>query len=758
MSETFPGTTGQAATQFVIPQEKIGLLLGTGGKTFKRIGSLFKVHIHLTSGHHQSGEWVSIYGKEDDRARAKEYIMSMCNPAVEEKIVYPADLHEHLVGKGGKTHRYLESNSSAVITFSTACTAPNEHTAHIRGSKDSVQHASTLVKEIMRKTQKRRQKEQQPNNAVKGEELDKELHHILKITNNTALWDNLKNESEQAKRNYINHLKGTHKFTNDNIRAGYHDNSTSPGSSNDSGPEEGVFSNAELIAFASKLHFSEEDATKVLDRMGNGVNKNQFLANLVQFTRENDINKPQPEQMLPGAQDPQMAERFRSNYSASPMFDPYNPAARAAEFAMERPNGHNAMPLGMSARSIAPSRHEARSVDFPGMPGDYLSPNRQAHFGSFGQQENPLTLEQLINQHPSYAQQKPHPQPHPQQQPTPHPHIKTPGPPQLGHHLLSANAQLHGHPQHAQQAPPQQQLQLQQQQQAQLQAQQLQAQQLQAQHLQAQQLQQQQHHSQLQSQSQSDKILLQLLLLDQKDKEERDRIRQKQEIEAVLLSHYQHNAAGVPVMTSEEQLAQLLLKRRMQQQNQQQKSLYAQQVGYPGGATPQQQLQSNNSNNTSGFASAGNTTLNSSGNMSTASAPGGCSGPMSPTRPFGDIFSPLSNGPDLYRNSFENEFGLDFLREDSQSTTGGGEDVSDLIKQLKLWEVPCWFEYNKFKNETFWTVLGIVQQTSILWRGSLVPGCHNDNSRCQDDNSRCQDDIINAVDQGLEKLVASRMM
>ena len=52
-------------------QEKIGLLLGTGGKTFKRIGSLFKVHIHLTSGHHQSGEWVSIYGKEDDRARAK---------------------------------------------------------------------------------------------------------------------------------------------------------------------------------------------------------------------------------------------------------------------------------------------------------------------------------------------------------------------------------------------------------------------------------------------------------------------------------------------------------------------------------------------------------------------------------------------------------------------------------------------------------------------------------------------------------------
>ena len=39
-----------------------------------------------------------------------------------------------------------------------------------------------------------------------------------------------------------------------------------------------------------------------------------------------------------------------------------------------------------------------------------------------------------------------------------------------------------------------------------------------------------------------------------------------------------------------------------------------------------------------------------------------------------------------------------------------------------------------------------------------MPGCHNDNSRCQDDNSRCKDDIINAVDQGLEKLVASRMM
>lgn len=37
--------------------------------------------------------------------------MSMCTPAVEEKIAYSADLHEHLVGKGGKTHRFLESNS-----------------------------------------------------------------------------------------------------------------------------------------------------------------------------------------------------------------------------------------------------------------------------------------------------------------------------------------------------------------------------------------------------------------------------------------------------------------------------------------------------------------------------------------------------------------------------------------------------------------------------------------------------------------------
>lgn len=48
-------------------------------------------------------------------------------------------------------------------------------------------------------------------------------------------------------------------------------------------------------------HFDSQ-LFQVLDRMGNGVNKNQFLANLVQFTRENDINKPQPEQMLPGAQ------------------------------------------------------------------------------------------------------------------------------------------------------------------------------------------------------------------------------------------------------------------------------------------------------------------------------------------------------------------------------------------------------------------------------------------------------------------------
>ena len=53
--------------------------------------------------------------------------MSMCNPLVEEKIPYSADLHEHLVGKGGKTHRYLESNSRYLYpshvkqNFSSAC-------------------------------------------------------------------------------------------------------------------------------------------------------------------------------------------------------------------------------------------------------------------------------------------------------------------------------------------------------------------------------------------------------------------------------------------------------------------------------------------------------------------------------------------------------------------------------------------------------------------------------------------------------------
>lgn len=40
---------------------------------------------------------------------------------------------------------------SAVITFSTACTGPNEHTANVRGSKESVAHATTLIKELMKK-------------------------------------------------------------------------------------------------------------------------------------------------------------------------------------------------------------------------------------------------------------------------------------------------------------------------------------------------------------------------------------------------------------------------------------------------------------------------------------------------------------------------------------------------------------------------------------------------------------------------------
>ena len=49
--------------------------------------------------------------------------MSKCNPTHEKRIPYFADLHEHLIGKSGKTHRYLESKSCAVITFSKTSTS-----------------------------------------------------------------------------------------------------------------------------------------------------------------------------------------------------------------------------------------------------------------------------------------------------------------------------------------------------------------------------------------------------------------------------------------------------------------------------------------------------------------------------------------------------------------------------------------------------------------------------------------------------------
>merc|ERR1719204_424172 len=210
----------------------------------------------------------------------------MCNPAFEEKIPYSADLHEHLVGKGGKTHRYLESNSSAVITFSTSCTGPNEHTAHVRGSKESVAHATALIKEIIRKTTKRRQKENQPPGNVKPEDLDKELLHALKAENNLSFWETIKNQPEEAKRAYLAQLHRR------KVQGGAEN---SPSSSSEGGLEDGISSTADLLAYTKKLKLSEDDAKKLLNEQaqaGSGYSKNDFIANMLQLqARENEVRK-----------------------------------------------------------------------------------------------------------------------------------------------------------------------------------------------------------------------------------------------------------------------------------------------------------------------------------------------------------------------------------------------------------------------------------------------------------------------------------
>ena len=58
-------------TEFVVQQDKLGLVIGRDGRTRLRIERLFDVRVDLTSHGQPDGEWVTLRGREDSRKKAQ---------------------------------------------------------------------------------------------------------------------------------------------------------------------------------------------------------------------------------------------------------------------------------------------------------------------------------------------------------------------------------------------------------------------------------------------------------------------------------------------------------------------------------------------------------------------------------------------------------------------------------------------------------------------------------------------------------------
>lgn len=66
-------------TDFVVHQDKLGLVIGRDGRTKARIERLFDVAMDLTSHGQPDGEWVTLCGHEDNRRKA-QVISGLCEP------------------------------------------------------------------------------------------------------------------------------------------------------------------------------------------------------------------------------------------------------------------------------------------------------------------------------------------------------------------------------------------------------------------------------------------------------------------------------------------------------------------------------------------------------------------------------------------------------------------------------------------------------------------------------------------------------
>ncbi|XP_002740809.1 NEDD4-binding protein 1-like [Saccoglossus kowalevskii] len=127
----------ETKTEFVIPQSHQSVL----EKAKDRVQTLFDVCVVLANLVADGGgkQWIQVTGQYEQTSKAKEYILSLCDPQYKRTEKYPPELDAIL----RKRVDYIEHESRAAISFS------GDFTATVRGTDINVMTACSLMeKEI----------------------------------------------------------------------------------------------------------------------------------------------------------------------------------------------------------------------------------------------------------------------------------------------------------------------------------------------------------------------------------------------------------------------------------------------------------------------------------------------------------------------------------------------------------------------------------------------------------------------------------
>eukprot|EP00118_Oscarella_pearsei_P004663 m.20289 g.20289 ORF g.20289 m.20289 type:complete len:761 (+) comp27994_c0_seq3:2353-4635(+) len=234
------------STDFAIRRDKVGLFIGRDGKTMARIEKLFDVEVELIDSASTQGEWVTIKGREENRRRAQEYVKSLCNPETAVSVSFPAAMRAELIGRNGANHQWLETSSGAVIAFR------EENTAEIRGSTVAVAAARRLIDEQVR------------DRSYVARAPSRPLNTSATTYASVDEWTRT-----------VEHRGGA---------------SVAPGSSSRKiPPPDGIATDPSIILFAKKLGYSEEDAMRVIGRLGPNADRNSVLSALLKCAKGGEL-------------------------------------------------------------------------------------------------------------------------------------------------------------------------------------------------------------------------------------------------------------------------------------------------------------------------------------------------------------------------------------------------------------------------------------------------------------------------------------